>query len=247
VDAWLLGHIHRPDPFDGPRPSGYLGSLTGLDPGEPGPHGPWLLEIENNRLQISHIPLAPLRWEEVTVPVDDLQAAGDIHTRIVQALDQLHERVSESPYRPEAVGCRLTLTGRSGWRREIERDLGADDPREFAHERNDIIYFVHAWEMNVLPSVDLTELAQGADPAGLLARKILMLRGDDVRDRQALIEGARERLAQITRKGNFYQLGTDPPNDDETRALLEQAALHALDELLAQRQAQQQAPEESES
>lgn len=238
VDAWLLGHIHRPDALESPKPTGYLGSLSGMDPGEPGPHGPWLLEIKNNDFQINHIPLAPLRWEEVTVPVDDLAAAGDIHTRIVQALDQLHERLGESPYTPEAVGCRLRLTGRTEWRREIERDLGTEDPRDVSHERGNIIYFIHAWELDTLPSVDLAELAQGADPAGLLARKILILRGDDSREREALIESARERLAQVTRDRNFSQLSADPPNDEETRVLLEQAALHALDELLAQHQVQ---------
>jgi exonuclease SbcC len=31
VDAWLLGHIHRPGVLSPPRPMGYLGSLCGLD------------------------------------------------------------------------------------------------------------------------------------------------------------------------------------------------------------------------
>ena len=49
-DAWLLGHIHKPSieslsaPADS-RPSGYLGSLVGLDRSETGPHGPWLHRV----------------------------------------------------------------------------------------------------------------------------------------------------------------------------------------------------------
>ena len=44
-DAWLLGHIHKPSydglsAREGTRPSGYLGSLIGLDRSETGPRGP---------------------------------------------------------------------------------------------------------------------------------------------------------------------------------------------------------------
>ena len=54
-DAWLLGHIHKPSleslaAQKGRRPSGYLGSLVGLDPSETGPHGPWLLRVPQNRV-----------------------------------------------------------------------------------------------------------------------------------------------------------------------------------------------------
>ena len=38
-DAWLLGHVHKADAMDR-SPFGYLGSLCGVDAGEPGPHGP---------------------------------------------------------------------------------------------------------------------------------------------------------------------------------------------------------------
>jgi len=64
VDAWFLGHIHKPSPLSGPRPIGYLGSLAGLDPGEPGPHGPWLATVNGpGDISIKHLPMASLRWE----------------------------------------------------------------------------------------------------------------------------------------------------------------------------------------
>ena len=39
LDGWLLGHIHVPDALTAPSPSGYLGSVTGANPGEAGAHG----------------------------------------------------------------------------------------------------------------------------------------------------------------------------------------------------------------
>ena len=70
VDAWLLGHVHRPDALGGERPIGYLGSLSGLDPGESGPRGPWLVEVEGpGRVRAKQLALAPIRYERVAVEI----------------------------------------------------------------------------------------------------------------------------------------------------------------------------------
>ena len=51
--AWLLGHIHAPrlEAAEG-RPWVLMpGSPQALDPGEPGPHGPWISEIDGSVLR----------------------------------------------------------------------------------------------------------------------------------------------------------------------------------------------------
>ena len=61
-DAWLLGHIHKPFIHDlaaraAAGPSGYLGSLVGLDRSETGPHGPWILRVgDGGQLDLEHVP-----------------------------------------------------------------------------------------------------------------------------------------------------------------------------------------------
>lgn len=237
VDAWLLGHIHKPDPLSAPRPMGYLGSLSGLDPGEAGPRGPWLLEIsDRGGLSIEHLPLAPLRWEEIEIPLDELRNAEDIHGRVVEALARLHDRITAAPYTPRAVGCRLRLVGRTALRQALERTLAAADPRRSPHERGEIIYFVHDWRLEALPAVDLEELARGTDPAGLIARKLLVLRGADSPERRVLLQGARRALETACNSREFTLLAAAPPDTARTAAVLESAALRALDELLAQRE-----------
>ena len=75
LDGWLLGHIHKPDALTAASPSGYLGSLTGLDRGETGARGPWLLTVEGGRITaLRHLLLAPLRWEARDV---DLTGIGE--------------------------------------------------------------------------------------------------------------------------------------------------------------------------
>jgi len=236
VDAWLLGHIHRPDALSGDRPMGYLGSLTGLDPGEPGAHGPWLLSVNAGRFGVEHVPLAPLHWCEIDVSVDALETADAVHGAIADAVGELHDGLAAAGRLPEAVGCRLRLRGRSRLRAAIERDLASANPRATPIERGSVTYFVHDWRVDILPAIALGELAEGTDPAALLARKLLVLRGEDCEDRRALIEAARERLAPIPQRRPFDALGAAPADDATVAATLERAALQALDELLAQRE-----------
>jgi 3',5'-cyclic AMP phosphodiesterase CpdA len=235
TDAWLLGHIHKPDPLSPPRPIGYLGSLTGLDPGEQGPRGPWLLEITTSGVSISHMLLAPLRWEEVQVDVTGVEHDDQVHRAIISAIDSLHDRVTVAPVYPAAVGCRLRLTGRNDQRGAIERRLRSEDPRALVHVNNGITYFVHDWGMAVLPAFDLAELAKGRDPAGLLARKILALRDDGGSERRQLVADTQRRLEGVTTGRNFTLLNADVPNEAVTAEILERAALRALDALLQQR------------
>ncbi|HYW03377.1 MAG TPA: DNA repair exonuclease [Gammaproteobacteria bacterium] len=235
VDAWLLGHIHKPDPMSGPRPMGYLGSLTGLDPGEPGAHGPWLLEAGAAEPSIVQIPLAPLRWVAREVSLDGLERPEDVHQRITAALDELHGEISAAEVRPLAVGCRLRLTGRTRHRDEITRLLRADDPRERADGRDGILYFVEAWRLEALPEIDLEELARGKDPPALLAHKLLILRDPQSEEHPELVAALQRSLAGTVRERNFSALRADEPDRQRTIEIAEAAALRALDLLLAQR------------
>ena len=75
LDGWLLGHIHKPDTLIAPPLIGYLGSITGMDPGEPGARGPWLLTIEAGSVKdVTQWTLAPLRWERSEEHTSELQS-----------------------------------------------------------------------------------------------------------------------------------------------------------------------------
>lgn len=236
VDGWLLGHIHRADPLVGPRPIGYLGSLCGLDPGEPGPHGPWLVEVTAHGLRLELVPLAPLRWETLDVRVDGLGAAEDVHPQVTRALDELHRRLAAEAHQPRAVGCRVRFVGRTSLRHALERALHADDPRHSPQPRDGIYYFVHAWELRALPPVDLAHLAQGQDPAALLARRIQLLRGPDTPEKQRLVERAEQRLADVAARPHFATLANGPLGSERIVDILEAAAWRALDALWAQKE-----------
>ena len=118
-DAWLLGHIHKPSIENlsaraESRPSGYLGSLTGLDPSETGPHGPWILRVrEGGEIHLEHIPLAPMRWEQVSISVDGLDHVEDVADRLMSEAANHVRRIGQEGPVPRAVGLIARLTGTS--------------------------------------------------------------------------------------------------------------------------------------
>jgi hypothetical protein len=235
VDAWLLGHVHQPDFGTGHGLGGYLGSLTANDPGELGPRGAWLLQVAaDGGIAARHVPLAPLRWERLELDVSGLPDADGLPGLIVDALEGLARRLGEEGADPVAVGCRLTLVGRSPIRAGLDSLLRSDPPSSRLMTFGQVNFFVDEVTLKVLPTIDLYDLASRDDPVGLMAARIVALGQPESALRRRLLEQARARLAEVGRHNAF--VGSHQPDLDEAELaeLLERAALGALDALLAQ-------------
>ncbi len=238
VDGWLLGHIHRPDALWAPAPAGYLGSVTGLDPGESGAHGPWLLTLEGGRVTgVEHWPLAPLRWERLEVDLSDMAAADEARARLLTAVRALDDSLQLAPWTPRAVGLRVRFGGRSEFGADAIAPLFPADERAGIHEHGGIHYFIERVAVETLPVIGLEELAARGDPPGLLAQRLLLLeRPATDPERRALIDAARPQLAAVAREGRWQALAPEP-GEDEVADWLRRAARLALERLLAQRDA----------
>ncbi len=238
LDAWLLGHVHAPMFADlaQSRPLGYLGSLTGLDPSETGPHGPWLLTLQGGReLALEQLPLAPLRWAEIDVPVDGLAEPEDLNQALTAALRAFAEREGERLGAALAVGCRLRLTGRSRRHRALVQHARSLDLAALRPTLEGRIYFVDKLIDAARPDLDLQALARSSDPPGLFARKLLSLRAGD-EEGLALVQKAQRRLAQLADRRPWPALKLPAPDEAAARAHLERAGLEALEVLLAQQE-----------
>ncbi|MFN0245020.1 MAG: exonuclease SbcCD subunit D [Planctomycetota bacterium] len=241
VDAWLLGHVHAPSLSSGPRPTGYLGSVVGLDPTETGPHGPWLATIdsdsrEGRSLELVHVPLAPLRWESLEIALQGDVSAEDVEARIVRSLDELAARISASAHRPLAVGCRIRLTGRIGDPRGLRRGLADTRPESLRRLLGGTLYFVDRVENAATAELDLHELARATDPSGRIARMLLALRAEPLSDEARVwIKRSSRDVARVVDRSAWSVLGAVDTSDDTQRARLVAAGNRALEELLAQR------------
>ncbi len=240
--GWLLGHIHRPDePVDGGRPF-YLGSLSGLDPTETGRHGPVLARISGDgRVAMRRLALAPLVWaigELDLSPAED--AARDLPNLVRGAMEDAVVALGDDLGEARAVGVRLVLRGTAADPPGVRRAAASLSAAETWLNARGAVCFLEGIIDEVRGGLDLAALAAQADPAGLLARRILTLEGavavpgvdDPVTWRPVLLREARRRLVDIDAMPAFGHLA--PADDDETvRRESLAAARSLLEHLLA--------------
>ncbi len=249
-DAWLLGHIHKPSleklarSGGGFRPSGYLGSLVGLDPSETGPHGPWLLSTygKEGGINLEHIPLAPLRWERLDVPIDGI-GLEDVRDQLPAKAQELVRALAQdglSP--PQALGLRVRLVGSSGAYDDIRKWINAGKWKSDAVTRiDDTVVFFNRIDDAMDLHWDLEKIAKGNDPAALLARRLLLLQHDNEQSREFL-DQARQRLGPIAKHNDWkptqeHRSAIDPVSNDALRDVLMRSGKAALAEMLASRDA----------
>jgi len=242
-DAWLLGHIHKPsyDSLSAPtnsRPSGYLGSLIGLDPSEVGPHGPWLMRVPNDgTLHMEQVPLAPLRWEHLTVSIDGLEHIEDVPDRLLDEAGKFVRQLGEAGAAPRALGLRIRLTGTSPQYEEIRQWIAAGEWNSLGRVVDGTAVFFNKIIDSMELRLDLAEIAKGDDPAALMAQRLLTLQHDDDRSR-ALLDNARVELDDVAWDNLWspvqdHRNATDPLSDDALRDILFRSGKAALNAMLS--------------
>lgn len=230
VDAVFLGHIHKPDPLDGVRPCGYLGSLVGLDAGELGEHGPVEVRIaEDGRVVTERIPLAPLRWERIVV---DVSAANPWQPETLKRhiQDTVNDWLGEQPstLRATVLAARINLVGRrptESWRTTFH-ELQVGRGRSFLPEAGRTEVILERFIDETLPAIDLLAIAQELTPPGRLARFLL----EEVE--VGVLQDAERVWASA-----WADETLPPPDDVPVRARLKQAAQRTLERMLAERRA----------
>jgi len=234
--AWVLGHRHAPQVLEKEQPLiFYCGSPQGLHPNETGPHGAWLLEIDDARLAAATpVPLAGLRWEHLETSLDAVVDEETFRQALIASLNDLHRRTFEADEPTIAVGCRLTLHGRSPFHRQIEalRAPVAEDLRRRLDGRD---YFIEQLDNRVKAAFSLSDIARHNDPPGLLARRLLLLEEKQPPEEYTrLIDEARQRLAAV--QNAYYSGGVSPDlSGEELREQLLAAGYDALETLFAQK------------
>ena len=242
-DAWFLGHIHKPsiEGLSGAErpPSGYLGSLVGLDPSESGPHGPWLVRLQDGgRPGVEQVPLAPLRWEHVDVPIESLEHAEDVPELLLGETERKVREIAEAGPAPRALGLRVRLTGASSRYEEIRQRISSGDWLDLRRVVDGTVVFVNRITDGMSVRLDLAEIARGEDPAALLARRLLSLRHCDAQS-EDLLEEARAALQDVACNNQWrpvqdHRNATDPLEKDALRELLLQSGMAALGTMLSQ-------------
>jgi len=233
--AWVLGHVHKPQVLQRDPLILYPGSLQALDPGEQGPHGLWMLELDGGRvIDVQLHPLAPLRYEEITIGVDQAESAAAVRVLILQELKRWEEAHAAELAETRKVCCRLRLSGATGLMHEMPRI--AEGLREEAGSLDR--FFFDQINIDCRPRLPLEAMAAQGDPAGLLAAQLLLLQRKEPRDEyQRLLAQAGKLLEGVQQRYAGFGLESAAGiSEHEAAALLYQAGLRMLEELHAQKE-----------
>jgi DNA repair protein SbcD/Mre11 len=244
LDAWLLGHIHKPSlgaSAEGDTPCGYLGSLLGLSPKESGPHGPWLIELDGTgAIEHEQLVLSPLRWEHVDVQVGEEDGPEEVAELLLDEAERIAGEYREVGCAPRALGLRVQLVGRSTRIEALEKQCEGGAWEDLRRETGDTLVFINRVRCKLELAHDLEQLARGEDPPALLAKKLLTLQAGGAECAQ-LVAKARLQLQPVAASSHWLPLenlrdSEDPLSDEGLRATLVRAGTSALGALLSQRE-----------
>jgi exonuclease SbcD len=184
VDLWVVGHVHKPTHTLLDDGTGLLvpGSPQGVDPGpgEVGPHGPWLLEVDGDTLLPTHVRNAPLRYESVAISLS--QAVG-MDALVAFVWDGLRARIqdflAETPDL-RAVCARILVDGESDLSVDHVKDLLAAQ-LEDVFDVAGVAVVVDRLVVDLVPSLDLEALSSQSGVLGELARLVCWSGGKEFR------------------------------------------------------------------
>ncbi len=240
ASAWLLGHVHAPAAHvrDG-RLILYPGSPQPLDPGEPGAHGAWLVEVaDDGGATAEMVPLATVRYDAVSVDLDGAGDAVEVRERVARSLRDHAQAVrDESPALRRAV-VRVTLRGRTAAYRAVER-VSAEIGQAVETAAGGLAVSVDRVVDLSRPALDLDGLAAGSGPVATLAALARRLdAGTPSESDLALVRQGVEALQQTRRARVFEPLGrSDRLGHDleaEAVARLRRQTFRMLDDVMAQ-------------
>jgi DNA repair exonuclease SbcCD nuclease subunit len=243
VTLWLLGHIHVPQlhSVGHGAPVLYPGSLQPMDPGEPGVHGAWLLELQPLAPAAPRIiPLASVRYATSEVDVAGVSSIAELRTLVNEQLrGSITALLEESGARLRALSLRVGVKGSTVLHREIEHEL-AKLREDFDWRGGNASAFIEAIMVATRPVRDLDALARGNDAVALLARlaRDLSSAGGGDPASAALLEGARAAASALldAKQYRYVSEVRDGFDDRSLRELAGQQSLSLLEELLAQKE-----------
>ncbi len=238
---WLLGHVHAPALYERPGENTvlYPGSPQALDPGEPGIHGVWIIELHPGQLfSARQIPLSTVRYGTLGIDLTGVEDTGVLERSLTSSISTYLDSVLSEAGPLRCLSLRLRLHGRTPLHRGLETEL-ARISEDYTLTAGDLTALIERVEFDTRPPLDLAALAEGNDAPAILARLLLALEAEGIDPEFAtLLQDSAERVREAWQARPYLPLrggvGEQSPVEVARPALARQASL-LLDQLLAQK------------
>ncbi|TMV88354.1 DNA repair exonuclease [Thioclava sp. BHET1] len=185
-DYWALGHIHKRAEYHGLSTVVMPGTPQGRDIGELGETSVSLVTIQPDKtVDVSTRPVASVRFERISVPVDGL----DDWAEIISALKRELEALAARAVKVDARVVRPVMTGSSplAWRIRRDRDSLTDEAIVVAETLGGI--WIDKLELSL-------EVAENTEASQLPTDLVALVR-DGLEGDPALDKAAREALDEL--------------------------------------------------
>jgi exonuclease SbcD len=186
MDYWALGHIHEAGRVSSNPPAAYPGSTQGLNPGEEGPRGCYVVHLDDDGAIEEFVETSSVRWRGLEVDTSKLQNIDELRSALEETCAAVRE---SSAGRPTIV--RLGLTGRSGVHADLCRPgLLSDLSTDFRQEQLELEPWIWVDRIHdrTRPTLDLDEILAEEGLRGDLARLARDLADNPVDAEQAVEE-----------------------------------------------------------
>jgi len=242
VDAWVLGHIHKPEIYRESEPViFYPGSPHALSSKEPAMHGPYLLTIDDRaEVTVKQIPLSPIRYETQKIDISEASDESEFRHLVISQLEKEVQNLAEELERVSRMIFDLVLTGNHTSLSELDQWSQMTD--QFEQEMlPETIVSIRTIANKAEPKVEnIEQLADQPTPPGILARAILDLQSGTSTPLLKQLTGQLKTKFDNINTSSTYQplrLQEEPltASDEEVKKYLLQECHRLLGELLLQK------------
>ncbi len=239
LDCWVIGHVHKPLHVAAAGRVTVLnpGSPQAMDPGEPGAHGPWLIETTSGgALHCEQLAISRVRYERIDIDLSDVDDEVGFRRTVIGSLHEGLEDIAAQPTAPAFVLWRVRLIGRTTIHGEVAP--WADElVQEYEHSLAKTTARVEHVDIDTRPAIDLEELARAHDPPGTLARLLLDLEADCQSPQiDTLVAQAAAAIEDVGRNHAFSDVADVRAEAGHAQQLLQRQGWLLLDRLLAQKE-----------
>ncbi|HUE96543.1 MAG TPA: DNA repair exonuclease [Longimicrobiaceae bacterium] len=239
---FALGHVHTPRVVNEPGGARalYPGSPQALDPGEPGPHGVFLLHVGPEGIESTLVPVSTVRYERLEVSVATLERVEDVERAIAGALRAALTEHPGGGRHLRHLRCRVVLTGSVPYHRSLDERF-RERVRELEIDGGSAVATVERVEVDTRPLRDLAALSELHGAPGVLARLLTRLESGQLTpaDEQLLRSGLRA-MRDVRGAPQYLEVIEHGPaelvEEAEVRREIDRGATLLLDELLGQRE-----------